>query len=143
VGESGGGGGVKGEGVGAGIWYEIISPNLVRQFTEGGSELLTTITNDSWFGATSAPYQHFQQASMRAIENGRYLVRSANTGISGVVDPYGHVLVQSAIFEPAVVVREARYLRSSTVYARTGDLFAYASVLVSVAAVFVGMRRVQ
>ncbi|HEY3044829.1 MAG TPA: apolipoprotein N-acyltransferase, partial [Vicinamibacterales bacterium] len=74
------------------ICYEIVYPNLVRQFVTGGSELLTTITNDAWFGKTSAPYQHFAQASMRAIEVGRYLVRSANTGISGIVDPYGRVL---------------------------------------------------
>ena len=79
----------------------------------GGSELLTTITNDAWFGRTSAPYQHFAQASMRAIENGRYLVRAANTGISGIVDPYGRVLAASRIFEPAVIVGEARFLRAT------------------------------
>ncbi len=84
----------------------------------GGSELLTTITNDAWFGRPSAPYQHFAQASMRAIENGRYLVRAANTGISGIVDPYGRVLARSGIFEPAVVVGEARFLKTSTFYAR-------------------------
>ena len=83
------------------ICYEIVYPDLVRQFVRGGSELLTTITNDAWFGPTSAPYQHFAQASMRAIENGRYLVRSANTGISGIVDPYGRVLEQSAVYQPA------------------------------------------
>ena len=92
-----------------------------------GSELLTTITNDAWFGRTSAPYQHFAQASMRAIENGRYLVRAANTGISGIVDPYGRVLAQTDIFEPAVVVGEARFLATTTLYARIGDVFAYAS----------------
>ena len=94
-------------------------PDLVRQFVAGGSELLTTITNDAWFGPTSAPYQHFEQASMRAIEEGRYLVRSANTGISGIVDPYGRVLERTGIFEPAVVVGEARFLQTSTFYART------------------------
>ena len=74
------------------ICYEVVYPDLVRRFVAGGSELLTTITNDAWFGPTSAPYQHFEQASMRAIEDGRYLVRAANTGISGIVDPYGRVL---------------------------------------------------
>ena len=66
-----------------------------------GSELLTTITNDAWYGRSSAAYQHWDQASMRAIENGRYLARAANTGISGFVDPYGRVLEKSALFEQA------------------------------------------
>ena len=93
------------------ICYEVVYPDLVRRFVRNGSQLLTTITNDAWFGRTSAPYQHFEQASMRAIENGRYLVRAANTGISGIVDPYGRVIVESRIFEPAVIVGEARFLR--------------------------------
>ena len=115
------------------ICYEIVYPNLVRQSVAAGSELLTTITNDAWFGPTSAPYQHFAQASMRAIENGRYLVRAANTGISGIVDPYGRVLAQTGIYEPAVVIGDARFIRSLTVYTRIGDLFAYLSVLATVA----------
>jgi apolipoprotein N-acyltransferase len=123
------------------ICYEIVYPNLVRQFVIGGSELLTTITNDAWFGATSAPYQHFAQASMRAVEGGRYLVRAANTGISGVVDPYGRVLERSTLNEPAVLVAEARYLRERTVYSRIGDVFAYASVAVSAALLVLARRR--
>src|SRR4029077_7768705 len=94
------------------ICYEIIYPDLVRLSCLQGSELLTTITNDSWFGATSAPYQHFEQASMRAIENGRFLVRAANTGISGIVDPYGHVIARTRLYEPAVVVGDARFLKA-------------------------------
>jgi apolipoprotein N-acyltransferase len=113
------------------ICYEVVYPSLVRQAVEGGSELLTTITNDAWFGPTSAPYQHFEQASMRAIEEGRYLVRSANTGISGIVDPYGHVVARTGIFQPAVVVGDARFLKTSTFYTRHGDVLAYASVLVT------------
>ena len=80
---------------------------------------------------------------MRAIENGRYLVRSANTGISGIVDPYGRVLAQTAIFQQAVVVGEARLLRTATVYARIGDVLAYASVVVTVAMLLLARRRVQ
>jgi apolipoprotein N-acyltransferase len=124
---------VNGHLVSTAICYEIVYPALVRRFVSGGSELLTTITNDAWFGRTSAPYQHFAQASMRAIENGRYLVRSANTGISGVVDPYGRVVARSRIFEQAVIVSTARFLQTSTFYARHGDVFAYASVVMSVA----------
>ena len=124
------------------ICYEIVYPNLVRQFVTGGSELLTSITNDAWFGRTSAPYQHFAQASMRAIEEGRYLVRSANTGISGIVDPYGRVLDRTEVYQPAVVVGEARFLRTTTVYTRIGDVFAYASVVATLALLVLSRRRV-
>ena len=123
------------------ICYEVVYPDLVRRFVVGGSEMLTTITNDAWFGRTSAPYQHFEQASMRAIEDGRYLVRSANTGISGIVDPYGRVVQRSAIFQPAVVVGEARFLKTSTFYARHGDILAYASVLATAALLVLASNR--
>ena len=122
------------------ICYEIVYPDLVRQFVEAHSELLTTITNDAWFGPTSAPYQHFAQASMRAIENGRYLVRAANTGISGIVDPYGHVTARSGLYEPAVIVGEARFLKTPTIYSRTGDVFAYGCLGVTMV-LLVAMRR--
>jgi apolipoprotein N-acyltransferase len=118
---------VNGHALSVSICYEVIYPDLVRRFVQQGSELLTTITNDAWFGRTSAPYQHFEQASMRAIEEGRYLVRSANTGVSGIVDPYGRVLARSEIFQPAVIVGDVRLLDGSTIYSRFGDVFAYAA----------------
>ena len=125
------------------ICYEIVYPDLVRRGVAAGSELVTTITNDAWFGATSAPDQHFAQGSMRAIENGRYLVRSANTGISGIVDPYGRVLEQTAIFQQAVVVGTVRFLQTSTFYTRHGDVLAYASVVVTLALLVLSRRRVK
>jgi apolipoprotein N-acyltransferase len=137
---------VDGHAVSAAICYEIVYPDLVRQFVTGGSELLTTITNDAWFGRTSAPYQHFAQASMRAIEEGRYLVRSANTGISGIVDPYGRVLEESKIFERTIILGDARYLRASTFYQRHGDVFAYACLALTLAmllASFFGARATR
>ena len=75
-----------------------------------GSQLLTTITNDAWYGWSSSPYQHFEQAALRAIEDGRYLVRAANTGISGIVDPYGRVLERTPLFETATLRGEVRLL---------------------------------
>jgi apolipoprotein N-acyltransferase len=124
---------VNGHQLSTSICYEVVYPDLVRTFVREGSELISTITNDAWFGPTSAPYQHFAQASMRAIENGRYLVRAANTGISGIVDPYGRVLAASRLFEPAVVVGGARFLHRATIYTRTGDLFAYACSVATLA----------
>ncbi len=120
--------------ISAAICYEIVFPGLVRESVEKGSQLLTTITNDAWYGHSSAPYQHFLQASMRAIEQGRYLARAANTGISGVVDPYGRVVQQSAIFERRVMVGDVRLLQGSTIYGRIGDLFAYICAALTLAA---------
>ena len=125
------------------ICYEVVYPALVRRFVTSGSEMLTTITNDAWFGPTSAPYQHFEQASMRAIEEGRYMVRAANTGISGIVDPYGRVLERTDIYQAAVVVGEARFLRSSTFYARHGDILAYAGTVMTAALLLTARRRIQ
>jgi len=117
---------VAGHVISTAICYEVVYPDLVRQFAIHGSELLTTITNDAWFGDSSAPYQHFEQASMRAIEEGRYLVRSANTGISGIVDPYGRILEKTDVQQEAVLVGTARFLTDTTLYQRYGDVFAYA-----------------
>jgi len=102
--------------------------------------MLTTITNDAWFGPTSAPYQHFEQASMRAIEEGRNLVRSANTGVSGIVDPYGHVLARTEIFRPAVLAGDVRLLTARTPYAAVGDVFAYASAILTAALLVMAWR---
>jgi apolipoprotein N-acyltransferase len=112
------------------ICYEVVYPSLVRQAVQAGSELLTTITNDAWYGHSSAPYQHFALASMRAIEQGRYLARAANTGISGVVDPYGRIVRQSGIFEQVLLVEQVRFLTGRTIYSRIGDVIAYVAIAI-------------
>lgn len=127
--------------VGAAICYEIIYPDLVRGFVARGSRLLATLTNDAWYGRTAAPYQHFQQATMRAIELGRYLVRAANTGISGVVDPYGRVVASTPLFERRMVAADVRLLEARTLYSRTGDVLAYACMAVSALALWGSVRR--
>ncbi len=122
------------------ICYEVVYPHLAREATRSGSELLTTITNDAWFGRSSAARQHFEMASLRPIEQGRYLARAANTGISGIVDPYGRVLVRSALFEQAVLTGDVRFLTSQTVYARTGDVFVYGCIAATLAALLLATR---
>ena len=127
--------------VGTAICFEIIYPGLVRGFVTRGSQLLTTVTNDAWYGRTSAPYQHFQQATMRAIEQGRFLVRAANTGISGVVDPYGRVIVSTPLFESRVVTADVRLLEGRTLYSQTGDVVAYACAAVTALTLLLPWRR--
>jgi apolipoprotein N-acyltransferase len=125
------------------ICYEVVYPSLIREAVVDGSQLLTTITNDGWYGYSSAPYQHFALASMRAIEQGRYLARSANTGISGVVDPYGRVVQQSAIFEQTGLVETVRILSGRTIYSRIGDAIAYLAIVMTILALVVlnGRKR--
>lgn len=134
---------VDGHMVSTAICYEVTYPALAREAVRQGSEMLTTITNDAWYGESSAAFQHFEMAIMRAIEQGRYLVRSANTGISGIVDPYGRVLIKTELFETVAVVGEARFVQARTVYATIGDLAVYvsaAAVVLALAWAFVEGR---
>jgi apolipoprotein N-acyltransferase len=122
------------------ICYEVIFPDLIRRFVNEGSELLTTITNDAWYGWSSAAYQHWEQASMRTIEEGRYLARAANTGISGFVDPYGRVLASAGLFQEAMLVHDVRFITERTIYGRIGDLAAWLSLALTAAALLASWR---
>jgi apolipoprotein N-acyltransferase len=124
------------------ICYEVIYSSLMRAFVTEGSELLTTITNDAWYGHSSAAYQHWEQASLRAIEEGRYLARAANTGISGFVDPYGRVMQHSNLFESAVMSEDIKFLTARTIYSRIGDAAGWISVALTLASLAATRRRV-
>ena len=92
------------------ICYETIFPELSQRRAEQGATVLVNISNDAWFGLTSAPEQHLQLTAMRAVEQGRYLLRGTNTGISSLVDPWGRILFRSRLFsaEAIPVVAYAR-----------------------------------
>lgn len=106
------------------ICFEIIFPDLCRKFVKQGANFLVTITNDAWFGKTSAPYQHLTMATFRAIENRVFIARAANTGISGFIDPAGRIIKQSGLFTEETLVGNIRLSRKKTFYTRYGDLFA-------------------
>jgi apolipoprotein N-acyltransferase len=116
------------------ICYEAIFPDLVREFAARGADLLVNITNDAWYGRTSAPYQHMSMAAFRAVENGKYLVRAANTGITAVVDPHGRVLEGTALFDRTLLVRDVPFVPGLTFYARHGDVFAWSCLALAGAA---------
>lgn len=80
------------------ICYEAIFPELAQKRVDAGANLLVNITNDAWFGDSAAPRQHLDLALLRAVEQGRALIRAANTGISAVIDPRGHIVAQGGIF---------------------------------------------
>jgi len=122
------------------ICYEIIFPDLVRRFVDRGAAVMTTITNDAWFGRSAAPYQHFAMAVFRAVENRVPVARAANTGVSGFIDSRGRVLAATDIFTEAFLVAGLVPASGSrTFYTRYGDVFAWmcvATILVIVA--FIG-----
>jgi apolipoprotein N-acyltransferase len=126
--------------LGVSICYEAIFPDYERLFVNAGADLLVNITNDAWYGMSSAPYQHFAMARFRAVENGVYLVRAANTGISGIVDPFGRVLERTPLFETAVLVRDVPKAKLETFYARRGDLFAWSCFAAAAALTAAALR---
>ena len=123
------------------ICYEDVFPGLMRQFTKKGAEVIVNITNDGWFGSTSAPYQHLRMARVRAVENRRYLVKATNTGITAIIDPFGRILSRTELGERTTLEGEVGYRNDLTFYVRYGDVFAYVMAMMTAAALVVSGRR--
>jgi apolipoprotein N-acyltransferase len=109
--------------VGVQICYEVIFPYLARRAVQNGADLLVYLSNDAWYGTSSAPHQLFSMAILRAVETRRSVVRAANTGISGFVDPTGRIIGHTGLFEEATLTAEVPILKKKTIYARWGDWF--------------------
>ncbi len=117
---------------GAFICFEAVFPNLVRQFTANGAELLINISNDGWYGRSVAPDQHLAMARVRAVENRRWLLRATNNGYTVAIDPYGRE-VASLKSDIRGVLRAPYSFRSDrTIYSRFGDWFAWLCVIVAI-----------
>ena len=123
------------------ICYESVYPWIAAAFVSRGSQLLITITNDAWFGYSSAAYQHFEQGAVRAVEQGRYVVRAANTGFTGAVDPYGRVLTRTRLFETTTTTVDVRLHEGRTIYGRIGDVPVWISLALTVAILMASRRR--
>jgi len=126
---------------GVAICYEVIFPNLVRQFAANGAEFLVTVTNDAWFGASSAASQHFSMVVFRSVENHLAFARSANTGISGFIDPFGRIVEATPIFTEQAVKAKMQVWRPHTFYSRYGDVFAYGCAIISALLFLFGIFR--
>jgi apolipoprotein N-acyltransferase len=107
------------------ICLEAIYPNYVRKFIKKGARFIVTITNDSWFGDTAAPYQHRMLHVWRAIENRAPLLRTANTGISTFVDLTGRIQSETPLFQEAILVDDAAVISEKSFYTKFGVLFVY------------------
>ena len=120
------------------ICYEAIFPGDVASIDDRPGWIVN-LTNDGWFGISTGPYQHLQQARMRAIEQGLPLVRAANTGISAVIDPVGRVIARSVSASKACWTPACRRRFEPTVYARSGDI--PAAIMIAAAFLFIIRRR--
>ncbi len=113
------------------ICFESTFPELVADFVRKGAELLVIVTNDAWFKKSPAPYQHAQMAVFRAIENRTSIARSANTGVSMTIDPWGRVRKQTAIFVDAAITDVLPLRQQTTFFTRNGHVFANVVLLIS------------
>ncbi|MBF0466497.1 MAG: apolipoprotein N-acyltransferase [Nitrospirae bacterium] len=117
------------------ICYEIIFPDLVRKFYRNGGDFIVTISNDAWFGDTSGPYQHLAMAVFRAVENGKYIIRATNTGVSAIVGPEGLILQKTPLFERTTLTGDIYKSDGNiTFYTVFGDVFAYVCLIYSIIA---------
>ncbi len=104
------------------ICYESILPSAARMYKNNSAGLLVNITNDAWFGKTSAPFQHFSMAVFRSVETRLYLVRAANTGICGIIDPGGKIIAETKIFREDALKGYIKFVNIPTFYAEYGDI---------------------
>ena len=99
------------------------------------------MSNDTWFGGSIGPHQHMQIAQMRALENGRWLLRATNNGVTGVVNERGEIMAQLPQFEPAVLRAEFAVMLGTTPYAYLGNWPVLGVVLIMLLVVFGRLRR--
>ncbi len=116
---------------GAMICYESVYPDYVREFVRKGATFLVVLTNNSWWGRTSGPYQHAAYASLRAVENRRWVVQSANGGVSTIVHPSGRPMVSTPLFEPAAIANIIDVRTDTTFYGEHGDIVGTVNVVVA------------
>jgi len=127
---------LKNASVGILICFEAIFPEISRIMVSKGADVLVNLTNDAWFGISSAPYQHLSMSVLRAVENRRPLIRAANTGISAIIDSHGRIQKRSDLFEEETLESILRLTDGNlTFYTRFGDLFAYLAILMTLAGI--------
>lgn len=123
------------------VCYESIFPSFNAEFVKNGVQFLVVVTNDSWYGKTSGPYQHKQYAVFRAIENRRWIVRAANGGISCIIDPYGRTIFETNLFERTFFVNDIYLNNEQTYYIQYRDLISYISLILS--GVFISITYIK
>jgi apolipoprotein N-acyltransferase len=123
------------------VCYEGIFPPVARAMVRGGADFLVNVTNDAWYGPTSAPAQHLAQGVFRAIENRVPIVRAANTGISALIASDGRIAWQGPLDEMLWHAGEIAWPGVRTAYSRAGDVFVWGCVALVLVAAAWGLGR--
>ncbi|UCH08624.1 MAG: apolipoprotein N-acyltransferase [Deltaproteobacteria bacterium] len=114
------------------ICFEAIFPDISRKHSKQGAQLLVNLTNDAWFGRTSAPYQHISMAVFRCVETALPMARAANTGISAIILPTGKIIARGGLFTKEVLCEELTLDHAKTFYSQFGDIFAILLTLLAI-----------
>jgi apolipoprotein N-acyltransferase len=125
------------------ICYEAIFSNEIRRFADNGAQLLINISNDGWFGRSSAPAQHLMMARVRAVENRRWLLRCTNTGFTVDVDPYGRIVARLPRFTRTQLDAPYGFRSNVTPFTRFGEWLAWLCVIMAVVLFVLGITRRQ
>lgn len=125
------------------ICYEAVFADEVRQFSRLGAEVLVNISDDGWYGDTSAPWQHLNMARMRAIENRRWLLRGTNNGVTASIDPYGRVRQSIPRHEADALPAMFSFRDDVTFYTAHGDVFAWLCAIASISMIAMAMNSRQ
>jgi apolipoprotein N-acyltransferase len=123
------------------ICYESVFPNLTRTAVKRGAEILVNITNDAWYGTSSAPYQLLTMAAMRSVETKAPMVRVANTGISAIIQSDGTITARTALFKRGTETEHVYWRQQRTVYVQIGDVFAEACLALTLLALGIALAR--
>lgn len=128
-------------GVGTGICYESVYGEVMSRFVKNGANVLAVITNDSWWDDSPGHRQHFEMSRLRAIETRRYILRAANGGFSGIIDPLGRVL-EKTNYDERTAIKATVYAKSDeTFYVKHGDYIARISVVLAALGLLISLGR--
>jgi apolipoprotein N-acyltransferase len=125
------------------ICYEAVFADEVRQFARNGAEVLVNISDDAWYGDTSAPWQHLNIARMRAIENRRWILRDTNNGITASIDPYGRVRQSIPRHQADALPAQFGFRSDVTFYTAHGDVFAWCCAILSIGVLAWCLSRIE
>ncbi|HEY1502365.1 MAG TPA: apolipoprotein N-acyltransferase, partial [Acidobacteriaceae bacterium] len=129
-----------GQSFGTFICYESVFADEIRHFALNGAQVLVNLSDDGWYGDTSAPWQHLDMTRMRAIENHRWLLLDTNNGVTTAIDPRGRVTLSAPRHQLTTLVARYGYETDLTFYTRHGDVFAYLCCVVVLGALVFGFR---